>query len=79
MRDARFFRCGIRRAAQSLGLHVAGSLSVLINSGWRGLVDFDDALNRLRQTSFHATDELFQMVRERYAAGPPALDLRGEP
>jgi predicted nucleic acid-binding protein len=60
------------RAAQARGLLVAGTLAVLMNAGWRGLLDLDDALGRLRQTSFHATETLFQFVRQRYAAGPPA-------
>jgi len=60
-----------RRAAEALNLRVAGTLGTLVTAGWEGLLDFDEALSRLRDTSFHATDELLTRIRARYADGPP--------
>lgn len=42
-----------RRAAQSRGLRPLGTLAILVSADMRGLLDLEDALNRLRETNFH--------------------------
>jgi predicted nucleic acid-binding protein len=52
-----------RSVAESLGLHVAGTLAVIVASAKMRLCDGDEVLDRLEQTSFHASPELMQSVR----------------
>jgi predicted nucleic acid-binding protein len=68
-----------RRAGQSRRLHVAGTLALLMDAGWRGPVDFNDAIDRLAGTTFHASEGLLQLARARYAAGAPMRQSRPGP
>jgi predicted nucleic acid-binding protein len=47
-----------RREAERRGLRVTGTLGVLQAAGQKGLLDFGDALNRLRRTNFHLSQKL---------------------
>lgn len=58
-----------RRHARGLGLRTAGTLAVLIEAGWQGFLDFEDALDRLMRTTFHGSADLFEQARRRYLGG----------
>jgi len=64
------------REAQSRGLHVAGTLTILEVAGAKGLLDYDRTRDLLvSETTFHVTDEVLrqseQRFRERQAQEPP--------
>jgi predicted nucleic acid-binding protein len=59
-----------RRACRMLGLSVTGTVGILMNAGWQGLLDFETALRRLAQTTYRAGPTLFSEARARYACGP---------
>lgn len=63
-----------RRFAAARGLRVAGTLAVLADGARRGLIDFGPALERLRQTSFHASEPLLQFLSERYGTASSQRD-----
>jgi predicted nucleic acid-binding protein len=50
-------------AARSLGLPFTGTLGLLIRGHRLGLLDFEPALTRLRQTSFHLSPSLIARAR----------------
>ena len=52
-------------AAKSWGLEPFGTLAILEVSARRGLVDFDDAVRRLRDTNFHCAERLISEARAR--------------
>jgi len=54
-----------RQLAQGLGFVVTGTLGVLDLAARRGLVDLEDALKRLKRTTFRATPRLLQRVQEK--------------
>jgi predicted nucleic acid-binding protein len=47
-----------RRFAAAQGLNVAGTLNVLEAAAQRQLLDLPDAIAKLRQTSFHVSEEI---------------------
>ncbi|MGB8169004.1 MAG: hypothetical protein WCF18_16015 [Chthoniobacteraceae bacterium] len=51
--------------ARSLGLEPLGMLAVLEVSARRGLIDFDDAIRRLRTTTFHFREQLITDAKKR--------------
>lgn len=55
-----------RAAAAARGLRIAGVLGVLNMAGQRNLVDIPDVVRKLRETSFHATDALFEWLLHQY-------------
>ena len=54
-----------RAEALRRNLRVTGTLGVLVLAHQRGLLDFEAALARLRQTNFYLSAELVQLVRSR--------------
>jgi predicted nucleic acid-binding protein len=52
-----------RRAASDLGLTVVGTLAVLAEAGQRGLVDLDQALQRLAATTFRIHPSVLASLR----------------
>jgi predicted nucleic acid-binding protein len=54
-----------RAAARASGLTVIGALGVLELAAARRLIDFDDALRRLRATSFRASPRLIEEFNRR--------------
>lgn len=52
-----------RQAAKQRGLQVAGTLGVLLDAGSVNLIDFEQAIHRLRQTTFYLTDALVEELR----------------
>ena len=54
-----------RRVARALGLPVIGVVAICAEAANRGLVDFDDALRRLRAADFHLSDAVIAEVRAR--------------
>ena len=54
-----------RQEAESRGLIMIGTLGVIAAAHERGLVDLADAIDRLRQTSFHVSPKLLAMILER--------------
>jgi len=54
-----------RREAEIRGLIVIGTLGVLASARERGLVNLAEAIDRLRQTSFHASPKLLAIILER--------------
>ena len=53
-----------RRVADQHGLSVCGTLGVLDQAASRGMLDLDEALARLRRTSFRASPKLLESLRE---------------
>jgi predicted nucleic acid-binding protein len=60
-----------RKAAESLGLKVAGTLAVIIDGAMHGLFDGEAALTRLAATNFYASPDLLQQVRKVLEKHPP--------
>lgn len=54
-----------RQEAETRGLIVIGTLGVLASARERGLVDLAKAIDRLRQTNFHASPKLLATILER--------------
>ena len=55
-----------RRAAQSRGIAIIGILGALERAAYRGLVNLRQTFEKIRQTDFYASEELLQMILERY-------------
>jgi predicted nucleic acid-binding protein len=55
-----------RRLATRRNLTVIGTLGVLAEAAERGLLDFSDAIDRLRQTSFYVSPEVLAPLLDRY-------------
>ena len=53
-----------RREANQRHLHVIGTLGVLQRASSKGLVDFKQALGRLRATNFRITQEIIDRLLE---------------
>lgn len=54
-----------RRVAQALGLPMAGVMAIIADAANLGLVDFEDALQRLLSVGFQVSDEVIAAVRRR--------------
>lgn len=54
-----------RHEASRQGLKVAGTLSVLDDADQAGLLRFDDAVTRLRKTSFRVSDAVLAEIMQR--------------
>lgn len=54
-----------RQEAARRGLKVAGTLSVLDEADQAGLVNFEAAVARLRQTSFRVSQSVLAGIKER--------------
>jgi predicted nucleic acid-binding protein len=52
-----------RNKARRRGLRITGLLGVIRDAALRGLVDFDDAIQRLRNTDFRLSPEAEALVR----------------
>jgi predicted nucleic acid-binding protein len=57
-----------RREAERRGLPVLGTLRVLADAAEHGLTDLQTAFDRLRQTNFRVSEQLFRMLLDREAA-----------
>lgn len=57
-----------REVAEAQALTVTGTLGVLGQAAQRGLLDLEQALERLGQTNFRVTSALVQAVREEFRA-----------
>ncbi len=51
-----------RLAAEQCGISTIGTLNILEAADLRGLIEFEDAIARLRQTSFHVSDSLIDAL-----------------
>jgi hypothetical protein len=51
-----------RRAAQAHGLRPLGTLAILVAADTHGLLNLEDALNRLTATNFHAPAATIQQL-----------------
>jgi predicted nucleic acid-binding protein len=54
-------------AARGKGLHVTGTLGVLDLAAQRGLVNFAEAVNRLRRTTFRVPEALLDSLAKKHA------------
>jgi predicted nucleic acid-binding protein len=54
-----------RTEAERRHLHVTGTLGVLAEAHLAGLLDFDEALNKLRFTNFRLTPDVERLARRR--------------
>jgi len=54
-----------RVAAERLGLSTRGTLAVLVDASLAGLIDLSEAFTRLRATSFHAPQSLYDDLLRR--------------
>ena len=55
-----------RRAAQSRGILIIGTLGVLERAAYRGVVNLRQTFDKVRHTDFYASEELLQMILERF-------------
>lgn len=55
-----------RKIARNRGLRVTGLLGLLNDAAQQDLVNFPDAIYRLQQTTFFASDKLIQSLLEQY-------------
>ena len=53
-----------RRVARQRGLLITGTIGVLDKAAEIGLIDIDDAVDRLKRTTFRASAALFQKLNE---------------
>lgn len=58
-----------RAEARRRRLRVTGTLGVLIDAHWSGLLDFERALTQLRQTNFYLSDQAIALARQELASG----------
>ncbi len=58
-----------REAAEAQGLIVTGTLGVLGQAAGLGLVDLEDALERLRQTNFRASPKVISALFAKFRGG----------
>ncbi len=56
-------------AARDKGLEVTGTLGILDLAARRGMIDFANALARLRTTNFRGREELFDALLKRHKRG----------
>lgn len=54
-----------RREAKRVGLFIVPTLAALDQAAERGLIDLPDVINKLSNTTFHATKKLFDEVLDR--------------
>ena len=54
-----------RAEAQRLKLKVTGTLGSLAEAHLQGLLDFEEAVARLRRTNFYASDSLVEHIRRK--------------
>jgi predicted nucleic acid-binding protein len=54
-----------REAAKAVGLHVAGTLAVILDAANEGLCDGHGALDKLERTGFYASPDLLHEIRRR--------------
>lgn len=55
-----------RRSAESFGLTVTGTLGVLSVAARKGLVDLADAVDKLRKTNFHVSEDLLDALLQQH-------------
>jgi len=60
-----------RDIAKAMQVRVAGTLGVLLEAASFGLLDLEDAVSRLRQTTFRASNALFDQVLAAAQKNPP--------
>lgn len=58
-----------RAEATRWRLRVTGTLGVLIDAHWGGLLDFEQALAELRQTNLYLSDEIIAVARQELSSG----------
>ncbi len=58
-----------RAEAKRRRLRVTGTLGVLIDAHWSGLLDFEQALAQLRQTNFYLSEEVIALARQELSSG----------
>lgn len=58
-----------RATAERCGLRVTGTLGLLNVAGQRGLVHVPSAVRRLRETTFRASNALYQWLLDQHAEG----------
>ena len=58
-----------RAEADRRRLRVTGTLGVLIDAAWAGLLDFEQALEQLRQTNFYLSERVIALARQEFASG----------
>jgi predicted nucleic acid-binding protein len=63
-----------RTMAKSLGIKTIGTIGILAEAHRATLVDFDQAIDELRQTNFHIQDSVIAGVRERLAKEPISIN-----
>jgi predicted nucleic acid-binding protein len=52
-----------RRAAEAVGLHVSGTIAVLLQASRAGLLEFDTAMRELQELGFRMSDQLIAAAR----------------
>jgi predicted nucleic acid-binding protein len=58
-----------RTEAERRRLRVTGTLGVLLDAHWSGLLDFERALAQLRQIDFYLSDRAIALARQELTSG----------
>jgi predicted nucleic acid-binding protein len=59
-----------RRVASALGLEITGTAGLLMDAASEGLIDFEDAFQRLAATGFRLSDRILETLRQSFANRP---------
>lgn len=62
-----------RAEATRRRLRVTGTLGVLIDAHWAGLLAFEQALAQLRETNFYLSEEVIALARQELSSGAEKL------
>jgi len=54
-----------RRYAERFGVTTVGTLGVIVQAHRNGLLDFEEAIQKLRETSYRASEAVYARARER--------------
>jgi predicted nucleic acid-binding protein len=63
-----------RKAAVRRGIRVLGALGLLERAANAGLLQLEDAIDRIRQTDFRVSDDLIDAILNRYRKSQSAGD-----
>jgi len=64
-----------RKVASALGLRITGTAGLLTDAAAAGLIDFEDAFQRMSQTAFRLSAQLVEGLRQNLADRPPPTEI----
>jgi predicted nucleic acid-binding protein len=63
-----------RKVASALGLRITGTAGLLTDAAVAGLIDFEEAFQRLSQTGFRLNAQVVERLRQSLVNRPPPTD-----